>query len=304
MEAFSVHILGCGSARPTGLHKPSSQVVSLRGKLFMIDCGEAAQMEFNRQGLSLSRLGHIFISHNHGDHVFGLPGLISTMALLGRTAELHVYGPEKVGEFLQTIGRLYCEGIDFHIVFHPVDTRTHQIVFEDRSVEVWSIPLEHRIPTCGYLFREKSGLPHIRREMIDAFNIPVSQINNIKAGAGWTTADGTTLPPELLTTPASPTRRFAYCSDTIDLPKLSGILQGADLLFHEATYNDEMLFRAKQTCHTTATQAATLAKQAGVKQLCIGHFSARIRDEKELLQEARNIFPNTLLAREGLAIKL
>ncbi len=304
MEPFSVHILGCSSARPTGLHKPSSQVVSLRGKLFMTDCGEAAQMEFNRQGLSLSRLGHIFISHNHGDHVFGLPGLVSTMPLLGRTAELHIYGPERVGDFLDTIIRLYCEGIDFHIMFHPVDTRRHQIVFEDRSVEVWSIPLEHRIPTCGYLFREKGGLPHIRREMIDAFHIPLSQINNIKAGAGWTSEDGTHLTHEMLTTPAAPPRSYAYCSDTLYLPRLGEMLQGIDLLFHEATYNDEMLFRARQTCHPTASHAATLARDSGVQQLCIGHFSARIHDEQQLLREARDIFPNTLLAREGLVIKL
>ncbi|MDO5489022.1 MAG: ribonuclease Z [Bacteroidaceae bacterium] len=304
MEPFSVHILGCGSARPTYRHKPACQVVSLRGKLFMIDCGEGAQMAFNRQGLNLSRLGCIFISHNHGDHVFGLPGLISTMALLGRTAELHIYGPKEVKAFIDMVEQLYCEGIDYKITFHAVDTKSHQIVFEDRSIKVWSIPLEHRIPACGYMFCEKAGLPHIKREMIDAYNIPVCQINNIKAGAGWTAEDGQVLTHEMLTVPAAPTRSFAYCSDTIYKPGLSSLIKGADLLFHEATYPEKLLYRAKQTYHSTARQAAEAAKNAQVKKLCIGHFSARIYDEVSLLKEAQDVFANTILANEGLTIEL
>lgn len=304
MDFFSVHILGCGSARPTGRHKPACQVISLRGKLFMIDCGEAAQMAFNRQGLNLSRLGHIFISHNHGDHVFGLPGLISTMALLGRTAELHIHAPKELRAYLDVVERLYCEGIDYKITFHEVDTKSHQIIFEDRSIKVWSIPLSHRIPTCGYLFCENTGLPHIKREMIDAYNIPVSQINNIKAGAGWTAEDGQVLTHEMLTTPPTPPRQFAYCSDTIFRPELSEMVKGVDLLFHEATYPESLLYRAKQTYHSTAREAAEVAKKAQAKKLCIGHFSARIYDEESLLKEAKDVFPNTVLANEGLRIDL
>lgn len=270
----------------------------------MIDCGEGAQIEFNRQGLNLNRLGHIFISHNHGDHVFGLPGLISTMALLGRTAELHIFAPSEVKAYLDMFVGLYCEGISFQVIFHDVDTKTHQIVFEDRSITVWSIPLEHRIPTCGYMFSEKTGLPHIKRNMIDAFNIPVSQINNIKAGAGWTTEDGTELTHEMLTTPAAPSRSFAYCSDTLYKPELAEMIKGADLLFHEATYQENLLYRATQTHHSTGRQAAELALKASVKKLCIGHFSARIRCEIDLLEEAKEVFPNTILANEGLVIAL
>ena len=304
MEPFDVHILGCGSAKPTQKHFPTCQIVNTRGKLMMIDCGEAAQMQFARHKLNMNRLGHLFVSHNHGDHVFGLPGLISTMALLGRTSEFHIHGPQQIEEFLHIILKIYCEGIDYKVTFHPVRTRDHYLIYEDRSMEVWSIPLEHRIPCCGYLFREKPSLPHIRREMIDAFNIPISQINNIKAGASWTLDDGTVIPHEKLTYPAAEPRSYAYCSDTIYLPQLKEILKGTTLLFHEATYPHEMLARATETRHTTALQAATLARDAEVGKLCIGHYSARIKDENAHLAEAKSRFENTILAQEGLVIHL
>jgi len=301
---FSLNILGCGSAKPTPRHQPTSQILNVRGKYFLIDCGEGAQTQMQLMGLSMMNIGHIFISHNHGDHVFGLPGLIGTMDLLGRTAELHIHGPQQVGELLDFLLRTYYADIQYKVLFHPVDTRQHILIYEDRSITVHSIPLEHRIPSVGYLFREKPNLPHIRREMIDAFQIPVSQINNIKAGASWTTDDGTVIPHERLTTPATPSRSYAYCSDTVYLPELKDILQGVNLLYHEATYFHERALRAEQTRHTTALQAATLAKDAGVGQLCIGHFSAAIKDEGALLREAQSIFPDTILAHEGLVIDI
>lgn len=270
----------------------------------MIDCGEGAQIQMQKMRLPMARIGHIFISHNHGDHVFGLPGLISTMALLGRTAELHIHGPQQLQEFLDSIIRIYCEGITFQIIFHPIDTRVHNIIFKDRSVTVWSIPLQHRIPCSGFLFRETPPLPHIRREMIEAFNIPFSQINNIKAGADWTTEDGTLIPNDRLVTPADKARSYAYCSDTVYLPKLTEILQDVTLLYHEATYPEELLKRAQETLHSTASQAAAIAKESHVGKLYIGHFSARVSDEEALLAEATAIFPQTKLAFEGLNIKL
>lgn len=304
MEQFCIHILGCGSARPTRQHKPSCQVVSMRGKLFMADCGEGVQLELNRHGLNLNRLGHIFVTHNHGDHVFGLPGLISTMGLLGRTADLHIYGPAKVKALLDVVEQVYVQGLDFEVHFHPVDTTQHQMIYNDRSMSVWSLPLSHRIPCCGYLFKEKEGLPHIRREMIDAFGIPVSQINNIKAGAGWTANDGTVLSHQMLTTPATPTRSYAYCTDTIYQPHLAEMVQGVDLLYHEATYTDELQLQATKYFHSTARQAATVARDAQVKRLCIGHFSASIHSEQELLAQAQEVFPHTTLANEGLRLQL
>ena len=304
MEIFEVNILGCGSAKPTLRHLPSSQIVNIRGKYYMIDCGEGAQIQMQRMNLPMARIGHIFISHNHGDHVFGLPGLISTMGLLGRTAELHIHGPQEMQPFLDIIRQTYCEGIPFQVIFHPVDTRVHNIIYKDRSVTVWSIPLKHRVPCAGFLFRETPSLPHIRREMIDAFNIPFSQINNIKAGASWTTEDGTLIPHERLVTPPRKPRSYAYCSDTTYLPTLTEAVQGVTLLYHEATYPNELQGRAQETMHSTASQAAAIARDANAGRLCIGHFSARVKDEAALLAEATAIFTQTTLASEGLNIKL
>lgn len=270
----------------------------------MIDCGEGVQTQMQKMGLSMMNIGHIFISHNHGDHVFGLPGLVGTMDLLGRTAELHVHGPLQVGDFIDFLLKTFYTDIGYKLIFHPVDVHQHTLVYEDRSITVYNIPLQHRLPTCGYLFKEKPGLPHIRREMIDAFNIPVSQINNIKAGASWTTEDGTIIPHERLTTPAKPPRSYAYCSDTVYLPELKDILHGVTLLYHEATYMHERALRAEQTRHTTALQAATLARDAKVEQLCVGHFSASLKDENALLHEAQSVFPNTILANEGLVVSI
>ena len=301
---FELNILGCGSAKPTTRHQPTSQILNVRGKFFMIDCGEGVQTQMQKMGLSMMNIGHIFISHNHGDHVFGLPGLVGTMDLLGRTAELHVHGPLQVGDFIDFLLKTFYTDIGYKLIFHPVDVHQHTLVYEDRSITVYSIPLQHRLPTCGYLFKEKPGLPHIRREMIDAFNIPVSQINNIKAGASWTTEDGTIIPHERLTTPAKPPRSYAYCSDTVYLPELKDILHGVTLLYHEATYMHERALRAEQTRHTTALQAATLARDAKVEQLCVGHFSASLKDENALLHEAQSVFPNTILANEGLVVSI
>ena len=301
---FELNILGCGSAKPTTRHQPTSQILNVRGKFFMIDCGEGVQTQMQKMGLSMMNIGHIFISHNHGDHVFGLPGLIGTMDLLGRTSELHVHGPLQVGDFIDYLLKTFYTDIGYNVIFHPVDVHQHALVYEDRSITVHSIPLQHRLPTCGYLFREKPGLPHIRREMIDAFNIPISQINNIKAGASWTTEDGTIIPHERLTTPANPPRSYAYCSDTVYLPHLKDILNGVTLLYHEATYMHERAPRAEQTRHSTALQAAMQARDAKVEQLCIGHFSASLKDENSLLREAQSVFPNTILANEGLVIRI
>lgn len=305
MEIFDIHILGCGSAKPSKRHAPSCQVVNVRRKLFMIDCGEGAQVQFERNRLNLNCLGHIFISHNHGDHVFGLPGLISTMGLMGRTMELHVHGPEQIRSLLDLTTEVYCKPMDYPVIFHPVDTRVHQRIYEDRSVEVWSIPLKHRLPCCGYLFKEKPTLPHIRREMIDALNIPVCQIANIKAGASWTMEDGTVIPNSKLTTPAAPARSYAYCSDTVFLPEsLPQYIRHINLLYHEATYGNQMTLQAGKYMHTTAEQAAHIAKLAQVDRLCIGHYSGSITDEEKHLEEAASVFPNTLLSYEGQVIHL
>lgn len=298
MEKFDVHILGCGSALPTTRHFPSSQVVNFRDKLFMIDCGEGAQMQYRKCKLKFSRLNHIFISHLHGDHCFGLPGLISSLNLLGRTAELHIHAPNELEALLTPWLNFFCHQMTFEVIFHPFETNKPQLIYEDRSLTVTTIPLKHRMPSCGFLFEEKKRPNHIIREMIDRYDIPLYEINRIKNGADYLTPNGELIPNDKLTIPAEPIRRYAYCSDTLPLASVAKQVKGVNLLFHEATFADDGEARGKETYHTTAKQAARLAQEAGVKQLLIGHFSARYEDDGVLLDEAKSIFEHTQLARE------
>ena len=270
----------------------------------MIDCGEGAQMQLRRSRLKFSRLNHIFISHLHGDHCFGLIGLISTFALLGRTATLHIYAHKELEKLMRPWLNFFCHGIAFDVKFHAYSGEKNEIIYEDRSVIISTIPLNHRIPCCGFLFSEKKTPDHIIREMIDFYNIPTYELNRIKNGEDYTTEDGGIIPHNRLTTPSNPPRSYAYCSDTTYLPENTSLLKGVDLLFHEATFASDNEARADETFHTTAQQAATLAQNAEVGQLLIGHFSARYEDEQLLLKEAQEIFTNTLLAKENMRIEV
>ena len=261
-------------------------------------------MQFRKSRLKFSRLNHIFISHLHGDHCFGLWGLISTLNLLGRTAELHIYSPRGLEALLLPTLAFFNRQMTYRVLFHELDTDRPALIYEDRSLTVTTIPLRHRIPCCGFLFAEKQGLNHIVREMVDFYKVPLFEMNRIKNGADYVTPEGEVVPNRLLTRPADPSRRYAYCSDTICLPEIAGQLHGVDLLFHEATFASDNLGRAKETYHTTAVQAAELARSAEVKKLLIGHFSARYEDESVLLEEAREIFPETLLASEMLCVQV
>ncbi len=298
METFEVTILGCGSAKPTTRHFPSSQVVNVRGKLFLVDCGEGCQMQICRAHLSYNKINHIFLSHFHGDHCLGLIGLISTMGLNDRRQTLHIYAD---GDFVNVFHQMlayFCSQLSFTVEFHAIDTTIAKCIFEDRSVKVSTIPLSHRVPCCGFLFEEKPLLPHIRREMIDFYRIPYLYINSIKEGGGWTTEDGEFIPHERLIIPASSPRRYAYCSDTAYQPNLYEQIKGVDLLYHEATYADDRESMAVAYAHSTARQAAQVAHDGEVKRLLIGHFSARYDNESVLLKEACEVFPQTILARE------
>lgn len=299
MEPFRVYILGCGSALPTLHHYASSQVVELRGKQFMVDCGEGTQMQLRRSRIRFTKISHVFITHLHGDHCFGLIGMISSFGMLGRTAPLHVYADTALGPMLDAQLKLFCGGLGYEVVFHPIDTTKNEIIYDDRSLTVTTIPLRHRVPCCGFLFREKPTLPHIRREMLDVYGIPTSQINNIKNGMDWTADDGTVIPNSRLVTPPDPARSYAYCSDTAYIPKLYKLVEGVTTLYHESTYGSDNEAMAKKYCHSTAAQAATVAKNAGAQQLILGHYSARYDDETVLLNEAKAIFPNTYLAEEN-----
>lgn len=304
MEKFEVHILGCGSALPTTRHLATSQVINIREKLFMIDCGEGAQVQLRKSRLKFSRLNHIFISHLHGDHCFGLMGLISTFGMLERTANLHIHCHADLQRILEPQIEFFCKGMPYNVVFELFNPGEQTVIYDDRSVSVETIPLRHRVPCCGFLFREKPTPNHIRRDMIDFYQIPIYLINRIKNGEDYVLEDGTVIPNTRLTTPSDPPRSYAYCSDTCYLPRICEQIKGCDLLFHEATFAAADAKRAKETFHTTAPQAAEIAKMAQVKKLVIGHYSARYEDESILLKEASEIFPQTILAQENLKIEL
>lgn len=276
----------------------------MRGKLFMVDCGEGTQLQIRRSKLNFTKIYAVFISHLHGDHVLGLIGMISTFGLNGRTAPLHVYAPSEFEELLRMEIKMYCNNLDYDVVFHPVDTNKQQVIYEDRSLTVESIPLVHRVHCAGFLFREKEGARHIKRDMIDFYHIPVSQINNIKAGMDWTTPEGVVIPNDRLTEPADDVRSYAYCSDTRYYPELAERVKGVNLLYHEATYTEELKEKAVKYLHSTAKEAAQTACDAGVHQLMLGHYSKRYADEKPLLKEAQSVFGNVILANEGLTVEV
>ena len=300
MEPFKIHILGCGSALPTLKHNASSQLIEMRGKCFMVDCGEGAQMQFRRSHIHFSKLNAIFISHMHGDHCFGLMGLLSTLGMLGRTSKLRIYAPKDYEPLFKQQVEFFMQTMEYEMEMIPVDTEKQQVIYEDHSLTVETVPLQHRVPCCGFIFREKPTLPHIRRDMIDYYGIPVSQINNIKNGADWTNEDGDVIPNARLVQPADSPRSYAYCSDTRFMPALKEQVKGVTVLYHESTYTAEQEDRAKIYYHSTARQAATIAAGAGVGTLLLGHYSARYNDEKVLLEEAKAVFDHSILSQEGM----
>jgi len=298
MQKASLTIFGCGSALPTRKNFPSSQLLEIRDKQFLIDCGEGTQIRMRQMGFKINRLGHIFISHLHGDHCFGLIGLISSFGMLNRTAELHIHAHADLEKIMEAQLQYFCAEIPFKVIFHAVNPRVHELIFEDRSVQVFSIPLKHRVPCCGFLFEEKPRDRHIIREMIDFYQIPIWRLPKIKQGEDFVTEEGEVIPNAQLTTEAEPPKRFAYCSDTSYSEKIIPIIEGVDCLYHESTFMEDELLRARQTQHSTVRQAATIALKANVKKLIIGHYSARYINQNKMLEEARLIFKNTVLGED------
>lgn len=299
MEPFEIHILGCGSALPTTRHNASSQIVKIGNKQFMIDCGEGTQLQLRRGHIHFSFINHIFISHLHGDHCFGLIGLFSTFGLLGRTAPLHIYADAMLEEIMKPQIDFYCKELKYPLFFHGIDATRHEVIYEDNTITVETLPLKHRMPCCGFLFREKPKRRHLLGDVANFYGIPAYMRQAIKDGADFTTQSGETVPNSRLTREADPSRSYAYCSDTLPCPANNGHLKDVDLLYHEATFADSEKERAKLTFHSTARQAAEIAREAGAKRLVIGHYSSRYDDEETLLQEAREVFGNTDCADEG-----
>lgn len=304
MSDFKLNILGCGSATPSMRHLPACQVIDYRGNLMMIDCGEGAQLSMRRMGLKFSRLNHVFISHLHGDHCLGLPGLLSTLALhqTGGTVTVHTFadGAKLLAEMMD----FFCRERTYDLKFNIIDPTVRQVVLESDSMVVESFPLRHRVPCVGYLFREKPKPLHLRGDMVKFHNVPVSQLQRIKQGADFVKPDGTIVPNAYLTTPADPSVSYAYCSDTMYMLGLAEVVKGVDLLYHEATYADDATSKAHDRFHSTASEAARVARDAEVRHLLLGHFSKAYNDESRHLAEARGIFPATEAAREGMVIDL
>lgn len=306
MSDFSVTILGCGSAKPSLRHYTSAQVVTHRGSLFLVDCGEGVQRAMLRSGISMQRIGHIFLSHLHGDHCLGLVGLISTLGLGQRTGKVVIHACKDAEGVFRPLFDFFCPQLSMEVEFQPFDHTKSEIIYEDRSMEVVTIPLHHRVPCAGFLFREKPKPRHLKVEECERLAIPAAYYKGITMGLDWTLDDGTIIANAELTTDASPSKNYAYCSDTIYAESIVPIIRGCDLLYHEATFAHEMAALARERGHSTALQAGRIARLAEVKQLVIGHFSSRYgsEGENELLEEAKTEFENTALANERKVFEL
>ncbi len=300
-RTFEVHVLGSSAATPTSLRHTTAQALRFHNKWFLLDCAEGTQMQLRRMKIPMMRINHIFISHMHGDHYLGLPGLLFSLHLLGRKDALHVYSPPGLREVIEVQFRVSGLVPQFETVFHEV-VKGGDIVFEDADLGVESLEMEHRIPCFGYLFREKPLERNIRRESISRYGIPVRQMGGIKRGKDLLMPDGTVVPNEEITRSPPAARSYAFCSDTAYTEKFLAQVMGADLLYHEATFLQDKADIAKEKTHSTTIEAASLAKKAGAGQLMLGHYSARYKDMDQFLKEARQVFPNTILAEEGQVV--
>lgn len=297
--SFKLTVLGCSSATPTLERHSSAQVLNVNERLFLIDCGEGAQIQMRRFRVKFQRINHIFISHLHGDHYLGLMGLLFTLHLLGRTKELHLYADPDLQEIIDMQLEISQTILQYPLTFHPLDSTKSEILYEDEMILVRSIPLEHRIPTSGFLFREKPRDMKIKKEILEKVIIPVDAFDSIKKGNDFTDENGRFFKNSELANEGSPSVSYAYCSDTGYTDTYLSIIRGVDMLYHEATFLKDKEKNAREKFHCTASDAANTALKAGVKKLIIGHYSARYDDLTPLLDEAKGIFNNTVLAEEG-----
>ncbi len=301
---FEVTILGSGSATPTLERNPTSQYIYVNERHFLIDCGEGTQMQLRRNKIRFQKISHIFISHLHGDHYLGLVGLISSLHLLGRTNELHVFGPAPLKELVFSHLKASKTFLKYPLFIREVNTQEPQILHDDKVVKITSFPLKHRIPCMGFRIDEKPKEPNIKKEAIDEYGLGVEQIKLIKEGKNITLPNGKILLNDLLTEPPSPPRSYAFCSDTAFAPEIVPYLENVTALYHEATFLSNMEQRAKDTYHSTASQAAIIAQKANVGALYIGHISARYKDAEPLLLEAKALFSNTMLTSDNMQFQI
>lgn len=303
--SFQLTILGSSSALPTSNRYPTAQALNVLGRFFLIDCGEGTQTQMRKYKIGFSKIDHIFITHTHGDHIFGLIGLISTFILLGRVKDLHIYAHPGLKKYTMAQLRfLYAGEITFKVIFHPLDYEKEQLIYEDKKVKVYAFPLSHRIPTCGFRFDEKAALPNLRPDKLEEYKIPIRERQRIKEGGDFITEEGKVIPHAELTINHYKPRSFAFCSDTRYEESYVESVKNVDLLYHEATFASDNQELANLTYHSTGKDAAIVAQKAGVEKLLIGHFSARYKDHSPILEEAVKVFPNTFAIAEGDVFKV
>ncbi len=305
MSVFNVKILGCGSATPTLRHYPSAQLLTYQKHQMLIDCGEGAQLQIRRYGGNFARIDHIFLSHLHGDHFLGVPGLLSTLALQHVEGAVTIHTFRDGAEILRQMIDYVCRERTFKLHFNIIDPKSIKVVFEDNNLTVTSFPLYHRVNCVGYRFDEKPKRRHIDRASCDFHGVPLYMFNELKDGADFIKADGSVVPNERLTTAASDAMSYAYCSDTVYDERVAEAVSGVHTIYHEATYGDESELKAEQRGHSTARQAGKIAALAGAKRLVLGHYSKSIRDESLLVSQAAEVFNGEVIgANEGLEILL
>jgi len=296
---FEVTILGCGSATPTLLRNPTSQVVNVMERYMMIDCAEGTQLQLRKYKVAFQKIDHIFISHLHGDHYLGLVGLISSFHLFGRNKRLHIYGPVELEQIVFAQLKASKTFLCYQIEFHPLSSTSSELIFEDSIVEVHTIPLRHRIYCNGFLIKEKKKDRRLSKELINKFNIPVEMMSKLKKGEDWGE-----LKNQELTLPSHKSRAYAFCSDTRYSESIVPLIKNVDLLYHESTFLDDLKDKAKSTFHSTAKQAAEIAQAANVTSLLLGHYSARYKSSSEFEKEASEIFENVKAVEDGDVISI
>jgi len=294
-----LHTLGCYAATPRTMTNPTSQVLEIKNHMFLIDCAEGTQVQLRKNKIKFSRINHIFISHLHGDHFFGLPGLISTFRLLGREKEMHIYGPKGIKEAITLLLKLGDSWTNYHLYFHELTSKESELVFENEKITVHTIPLNHRIYTNGFLFREKLGDRKLNIKAVEKLKIDKSQYQNIKNGKDIVLDNGNTVSNTELTFDPPKPKSYAYCSDTAYKPDIIPQIKNVDVLYHESTFLDSEKHLAAKTKHATAKEAASIAKEAGVGQLLLGHYSTRYKSIDLFKEEALEVFPNVELADDG-----
>ena len=299
--SFEVQILGSSSALPTIKRHTSAQVVLYNETPYLVDCGEGMQIRLRECAIAFGRLKNIFISHIHGDHIFGLFGLMSTFSMLGRKQDLNIFCPEKLESICNNLFGALDHELGFKVIFHYLDDSGKKLIYSDKNLEVFSFPLVHTKPTWGFLFKEKDKERNIRKECIERYNLSIAEIVKLKRGEDVELDSGIVVRSDDVTILPPPPKSYAYCSDTLPLKRLSDFISGVDLLYHEATFMEENAELAKITCHTTARQAAELAKYVSAKKLLLGHFSTRY-PSTEIMNEARKVFPDAIESHDCLRI--